>query len=83
MNNIFLSNAVAFISFNYFRQVDHFSFAKTDRFKLRYLVNDTWWDKRKPGPIFFYTGNEGDIALFAQNTVRTTRRLPSVGYCQS
>lgn len=50
--------------------VDHFSFARNDTFKLRYLVNDTWWerDRRKPGPVFFYTGNEGDIELFAQNT---------------
>lgn len=52
-------------------QVDHFSFAGNETFRLRYLVNDTWWDKdrRKPGPIFFYTGNEGDINVFAQNTV--------------
>lgn len=49
--------------------MDHFSFAKNETFQLRYLVNDTWWDRRKPGPIFFYTGNEGDIAHFAQNTV--------------
>ncbi|XP_034248745.1 lysosomal Pro-X carboxypeptidase [Thrips palmi] len=50
--------------------VDHFSFAGNETFRLRYLVNDTWWDKdrRKPGPIFFYTGNEGDINVFAQNT---------------
>ncbi|KAE8743691.1 hypothetical protein FOCC_FOCC010732, partial [Frankliniella occidentalis] len=48
--------------------VDQFSFTWNDTFQLRYLVNDTWWDKQKPGPIFFYTGNEGDITLFAQNT---------------
>ncbi|KAK3918120.1 Lysosomal Pro-X carboxypeptidase [Frankliniella fusca] len=48
--------------------VDQFSFSRNDSFQLRYLVNDTWWDKHKPGPIFFYTGNEGDITLFAQNT---------------
>jgi len=47
--------------------VDHFSFANNDTFNMRYLINDTFW---KPGrPIFFYTGNEGDIELFCNNTV--------------
>nr|XP_018904365.1 PREDICTED: lysosomal Pro-X carboxypeptidase [Bemisia tabaci] len=47
--------------------VSHFDFSKNATFKLRYLVNDTFWSRRK-GPIFFYTGNEGDIELFARNT---------------
>ncbi|XP_078048841.1 lysosomal Pro-X carboxypeptidase [Augochlora pura] len=47
--------------------VDHFSFSIEDTFKLRYLINDTWQGKNNP-PIFFYTGNEGDIEVFAQNT---------------
>lgn len=34
----------------------------------RYLINDTYWDKHNDSPIFFYTGNEGNIELFAQNT---------------
>ncbi|KAF5294855.1 hypothetical protein FQA39_LY00339 [Lamprigera yunnana] len=46
--------------------VDHFSFANYHTFKLRYLVNDSYWNN--DGPIFFYTGNEGDIEAFAQNT---------------
>ncbi|GJQ72873.1 hypothetical protein Trydic_g1521 [Trypoxylus dichotomus] len=46
--------------------VDHFSFAKNETFKLKYLVNDTYW--KNGGPIFFYTGNEGSIELFAKNT---------------
>lgn len=38
----------------------------TATYQQRYLINDTWY---KPGgPIFFYTGNEGDITLFAANT---------------
>ena len=51
------------------QRVDHFSFANGDMFEQRYLVNDTWWDPHKDGPIFFYTGNEGDIEAFAQNSV--------------
>ncbi|CAK9803908.1 Lysosomal Pro-X carboxypeptidase [Anthophora quadrimaculata] len=47
--------------------IDHFSFSKLDTFKLRYLVNNTW-QKEKDAPIFFYTGNEGNIETFAQNT---------------
>ena len=49
--------------------MDHFSFANSDVYNQRYLINDTFWNK-KGGPIFFYTGNEGDIEAFAQNTVR-------------
>ena len=49
-------------------QVDHFSFANQDNYPQRYLVNSTYW-KGNNGPIFFYTGNEGDIEWFAENTV--------------
>jgi lysosomal Pro-X carboxypeptidase len=52
--------------------VDHFSFARNDSFKLRYLVNDSYTPTERylqqSAPIWFYTGNEGDIELFAQNT---------------
>ena len=51
---------------NYF-QVDHFGFSNNDMFKQRYLINDSFWEPQ--GPIFFYTGNEGDIEAFAQNSV--------------
>lgn len=47
--------------------VDHFSFAVKDKFNIRYLVNDTW-RRGNNAPIFFYTGNEGDIEVFAENT---------------
>ncbi len=50
--------------------MDHYAFADNDMFKQRYLINDTFW--RPGGPIFFYTGNEGDIEAFAQNTVSRT-----------
>lgn len=46
--------------------LDHFSFTNNKTFKLRYLLNDTYFSEGRP--IFFYTGNEGDISMFAQNT---------------
>ncbi|CAN8004409.1 unnamed protein product, partial [Ixodes hexagonus] len=48
-------------------QVDHFAYANHDTFKIRYLMADQYWD-HKGGPIFFYTGNEGSIDIFANNT---------------
>lgn len=54
----------------YFTQeTDHFSFrAKSYRtFQQRYLINNTFWDKKR-GAIYFYAGNEGPIDWFAQNT---------------
>lgn len=35
---------------------------------MRYLYNDTYFNATAGGPIFFYTGNEGDIEWFTQNT---------------
>ncbi|XP_044272767.1 lysosomal Pro-X carboxypeptidase-like [Tribolium madens] len=46
--------------------LDHFSFTTKTTFKLKYLINDTFWTN--DGPIFFYTGNEGTIENFAENT---------------
>ena len=47
--------------------LDHFSFGDTRSFKLRYLINSESFGA-KNGPIFFYTGNEGAIEGFAENT---------------
>ncbi|CAK5010770.1 unnamed protein product [Meloidogyne enterolobii] len=47
--------------------VDHFSFNDPRKFKLRYLINTDNF-KEKNAPIFFYTGNEGSIEGFAENT---------------
>ncbi|XBI04175.1 hypothetical protein VPH35_132510 [Triticum aestivum] len=57
---------------HYFPQeLDHFTFTPNSSrvFSQKYLLNDTFW-RRKPtaGPLFVYTGNEGDIELFAVNT---------------
>ncbi|XP_060576858.1 lysosomal Pro-X carboxypeptidase-like [Ruditapes philippinarum] len=49
------------------QKVDHFGFENDDTYKQRYLIADQYWNKNG-GPIFFYTGNEGDIAWFCNNT---------------
>uniref|UniRef100_A0A671S4Q6 Dipeptidyl-peptidase 7 n=1 Tax=Sinocyclocheilus anshuiensis TaxID=1608454 RepID=A0A671S4Q6_9TELE len=54
----------------YFKQVsDHFNYNSLGNgtYDQRYLITDQYW-KKGNGPIFFYTGNEGDIWEFAQNT---------------
>lgn len=50
-----------------FRQkLDHFNFKTNQTFLQRYLISTKNWEKS--GPILFYTGNEGDITWFANNT---------------
>ena len=51
--------------------MDHFSYANSDTFKLRYLLADQFW-AGNGAPIFLYTGNEGDITWFCNNTVSRT-----------
>ncbi|NWT44378.1 PCP carboxypeptidase, partial [Chroicocephalus maculipennis] len=48
-------------------QIDHFGFDENLTFRQRYLVADQHW-KKDNGPILFYTGNEGDITWFCNNT---------------
>ncbi|KAK6944380.1 Peptidase S28 [Dillenia turbinata] len=50
------------------QQLDHFTFTPESSkiFYQKYLVNDTYWEKK--APIFVYTGNEGSIEWFADNT---------------
>ncbi|KAF6165822.1 hypothetical protein GIB67_012719 [Kingdonia uniflora] len=56
----------------YFTQIlDHFNFhpESYQTFQERYLINDKYWGgAHNKAPIFVYTGNEGDIEWFTQNT---------------
>lgn len=56
----------------YEQKLDHFNVGDTRTYQERYLVNDEFWDKDgpNPGPILLYTGNEADITVFYDNTVR-------------
>ena len=52
----------------YFEQsLDHFNVAEDRTFQQRYLYSGEKWDGK--GPLFVYTGNEGDITWFYNNTV--------------
>ncbi|KAK3134218.1 hypothetical protein QOZ80_6AG0546460 [Eleusine coracana subsp. coracana] len=59
---------------HYFPQeLDHFTFTPNSSmiFYKKYLLNDTFWRRpggKQAGPLFVYTGNEGDIEWFATNT---------------
>eukprot|EP01132_Coremiostelium_polycephalum_P004796 gene4796-5981_t len=61
--------------------LDHFNFNTEGSFAQRYLLSDTYWNKPNPGdkvckgPVLFYTGNEGDIVWFYQNSQFVTNVL--------
>ncbi|XP_072970181.1 uncharacterized protein [Typha angustifolia] len=63
------SPGVTFRKEYFTQELDHFNFNPQSfvTFQQKYLVNDTYWGG-KSAPIFVYTGNEGDIELFAENT---------------
>ncbi|KAH8035204.1 hypothetical protein HPB51_004445 [Rhipicephalus microplus] len=60
------------------KEVDHFAFHNNKTFKLRYLMNDEYWD-RDGGPIFIYTGNEDNIEGFAEATGALWEWAPEFG----
>ncbi|KAJ3679173.1 hypothetical protein LUZ60_017184 [Juncus effusus] len=67
------SDSKGLFTTHYFPQeLDHFTFQPKsfNTFHQKYLVNSTYWDKGPDhhGPIFVYTGNEGNIEWFATNT---------------
>ncbi|KYQ93237.1 peptidase S28 family protein [Tieghemostelium lacteum] len=68
-------------TYYYTQTIDHFNFQTQGTFQQRYLVSDIYWNKPGPndkvcnGPILFYTGNEGDITLFYENSQFVTNVL--------
>ena len=62
--------------FQYDATIDHFTNhgAGSETYKMRYLVDDTYFDKDN-GPIIFYAGNEGDVWTFFDNSGFMTTTL--------
>ncbi|ETO20282.1 hypothetical protein RFI_16937 [Reticulomyxa filosa] len=53
-------------TYYYEQKLDHFNPQDTRTFKEKYLVCSEYW--KQGGPIFFYSGNEGEIESFYYNT---------------
>ncbi|XP_068728460.1 dipeptidyl peptidase 2-like [Montipora capricornis] len=65
---LYLTEASVPYKIGYFEQkIDHFNFIEASTYMQRFLYTDIFWDKNK-GPIFFYTGNEGGITQFWDNS---------------
>ena len=47
--------------------LDHFNPTVDQTYQQRYFLSEQYWNE-KNGPLFFYTGNEGDITTFINNT---------------
>lgn len=58
---------ISYQTFYFAQKIDHFGYLEDGTFKQRYLVADKHW-QQPGGPILFYTGNEGDITWFCNNT---------------
>ncbi|XP_004075329.1 lysosomal Pro-X carboxypeptidase [Oryzias latipes] len=58
---------IIYKTFYFNQRINHFGFLEDGTFKQRYLVADKHWQE-PDGPILFYTGNEGDITWFCNNT---------------
>jgi hypothetical protein len=52
---------------NYTARVDHFNGSNWDTYEMRYLINAQYYNASQ-GPILFYTGNEGGIWAFYNNS---------------
>ena len=60
----------------YDAEIDHFDSrgAESPKYKMRYLVDQTYWNK-ETGPVIFYAGNEGDVWTFFDNSGFMTTTL--------
>ena len=72
--------------YHFLQDLDHFNYNNLTgniKFSQRYLVADQYWSGAAAGgPIFFYTGNEGDIytvaclcCLFALTGIANSHQL--------
>ena len=59
---------------HYNNEVNKYAVNANTTFPLRYLVNDQYYDPSQ-GPILMYTGNEGDIYAFYNNSGFMTETL--------
>lgn len=50
------------------QQVNHFDLGDTRTFQQQILLYDGYWDAAADGPLLVYTGNEGPIGYFYNNT---------------
>ena len=68
----FARAAVHFETHWFLQRVDHFSSRLPPSNNLtwsqRYLLNSSFFSNDDSGAIFFYTGNEGDVTLYAEHT---------------
>ncbi|XP_029188961.2 dipeptidyl peptidase 2-like [Acropora millepora] len=64
--SLFTEAAVSYKTAYFEQRVDHFNFVQALTYKQRYIYTEQYWDKK--GPIFFYTGNEGGITDFWNNS---------------
>ena len=45
--------------------MDHFTYSDEPvTYMQRYFLCAPFWDRKKDGPIFFYSGNEADVTLY-------------------
>ncbi|KAG9348403.1 hypothetical protein JZ751_002138 [Albula glossodonta] len=62
-----ISSGLSYKTYYFEQEIDHFGFFVNGTFKQRYLLADQYWHQGS-GPVLFYTGNEGDITWFCNNT---------------
>jgi len=61
----------------YKQELDHFNFNSDQTFFMRFIYDDQYWkaDDESVGPVFIYTGNEGPLEGYWDNTGFFTQTL--------
>ena len=73
-------DTLSYTTLYYTQTLDHFNFQVGGTFQQRYLVNDQYLGTKNmsascAGPVLFYTGNEGDVTEFWENSGFITQVL--------